>query len=53
VKYRYRQTRIRDAESPSIRTVARADGTAKVVLTFFTDFDRQGVRTSVEHVVDF
>jgi hypothetical protein len=53
VKYRHKEVRIRDAEGPSVWTVEYADGTAKLVLTFFTDFERQGVRTSVEHIVDF
>jgi hypothetical protein len=53
MKYRNKTVRIRDAESPSVTTVEYGDGTVKIFLRFFTDFDRAGVRTSVEHVVEF
>jgi len=53
VKYKFKKDIIADAESPSIETIEYTDGTAKVVLTFFTDYTRAGIRTDVEHVVVF
>jgi len=53
VKQRYKVVRTFGAESPSVHTTEFGDGSARVALTYFTKSERAGVRTQVEHVVDF
>jgi hypothetical protein len=53
MKFRQKDIFVKGAESPQVRTIEYANGTAKVKLEFATESERAGVRTVTWHHVDF
>ena len=53
MRYRQKDVFVKEAEGPSVRTIERPDGTAKVKLEFATTSERAGVKTTTWHHVTF
>jgi hypothetical protein len=53
MKYKFRTEEAKDPESPCVLVTAFSNGSARVTLTYYTQFERAGVHTQVEHQARF